>query len=53
MASMWQDTRRKVISEIRRPGMFRSLGVVSWTVLAVFLSLAGLLTLMFLATRRS
>jgi len=49
---MWQDTTRKVITEVRRSGKFRMIGGLSWVVLIVVLSLAGVLVLMFMATRR-
>ena len=49
---MWQDTTRKVISEVRRSGKFRMIGGLSWIVLVVVLSLAGVLVMMFMATRR-
>jgi len=49
---MWQDTTRKVITQIRRPGRFRAMGGLSWIVLIVVVSLAGVLVLMFMATRR-
>ena len=48
---MWQDTTRKVTSEIRRSGKFRLKGGLSWVVLIVVLSLAGVLVMMFMATR--
>jgi len=49
---MWQDTTRKVITEVRRSGKFRMIGGLSWVVLIVVLSLAGVLVMMFMATRR-
>jgi len=49
---MWQDTTRKVITQVRRSGRFRMMGGLSWVVLTVVLSLAGVLVLMFMATRR-
>ena len=49
---MWQDTTRKVASEIRRPGKFRGMKGLSWVVLIVVVSLAGVLVFMFMATNR-
>jgi len=49
---MWQDTTRKVLSKIRPKGRFRALRGLSWIVLIGVLCVAGVLTMLFLATRR-
>jgi len=49
---MWQDTTRKVIAEVRRSGKFRLMGGLSWVVLVVVLSLAGVLVTMLMVARR-
>ena len=49
---MWQDTTRKVLTKIRPKGRFRNMRGLGWIVLIGVFVLAGILVLLFLATRR-